>query len=264
VLQTATTLSSAGGALQLSINANTTVNIQGQSLTVSAEASPPAAPANNKLVNAYNFGPNDTTFNPPLTLTLKYDAASLPQNVTESNLYVAYWTGSLWSGLSSVVDTQNKIVTAQVGHFTVFALLGTVGTAAPPKPASFAVSDLKVTPTSMKTGEQVTITATVTNSGGSQGSYKAVLEINGADEAEKELTLDPQQAKEVTFTVSKNTAGNYSVAIGSQSGSFAVSSQTPAQTTSKSPFSSVGIIVLALGGLLVIILIIIIARKLAS
>ncbi len=264
VLQTATTLSSPNGRVQLSISTNTTVNIQGQSLTVSVESTPPAAPPNNKLVNAYTFGPSGTTLNPPLTMTLKYDATTLPLEVPESDLYIAYWTGSVWSGLSSTVDTQNKTVSAQVSHFSVFAILGKTSETAPPPAASFSISDLKITPTSVKTGEQVTITATITNNGTAAGSYKAVLEINGADEAEKELTLAPEQAKEVTFTVSKNTDGDYSVAIGSQSGSFAVSSEAPAQATGKSPLPSISIIILAAAGLLVIILIIVIARKLSS
>jgi hypothetical protein len=264
VLESTTTLSSADGAVQLSLKANTTITIQGQSLTVTTEATPPSPPPNTKVVAAYKLSPSETTFKPAIVLSLKYDPAALPAGVKEAGLFIAYWDGSKWSALSSTADTQAKTMTAQVSHFSVFAILGMVGGAAAPKPASFAISDLKVSPSSVTPGETVTIAAAVTNSGGSQGSYKAVLEINGADEAEKELTLDPQQAKEVTFTVSKNTAGNYSVAIGNQSGSFAVSSETPAQTTSKSPFSSVVIIALALGGLLVIILIIIIARKLAA
>jgi hypothetical protein len=264
VLSTATTLSSADSGVQLSLDVNTTVTIQGQSLVVTAEETPPTPPPNAKLVNAYNLEPNNTTFSPAITLTLKYDPAILPQEVTESNLYIAFWTGTAWTELLSVVNTQNKTVSAQVSHFTIFALLGkTSETPTPPPPsAGFSVSNLKINPTSVNPGKRVTITATITNDSDSKDSYKVVLKINGANEAEKEVTLKPKEAKKVSFTISKETTGNYSVTIGDQSGSFKVNE--PTTRTGNSLLSLVGTITLALGGLLVIIFAIIFARKLVS
>jgi hypothetical protein len=150
-------------------------------------------------------------------------------------------------------------MTAQVSHFSTFAVLGMVGKAVPPKPASFAVSDLKVSPSSVTPGETVTIAAAVTNSGDSQGSYTVVLKVNGVVEAENEVTLDPEKTEVVTFTVSKESAGSYSVAIDGKSSSFKVSEA--GTTTSKLPLPPIGVIVLALGGLLIIILIVVMARR---
>ncbi|MBM3119538.1 MAG: hypothetical protein FJ006_08340 [Chloroflexi bacterium] len=263
VLSTATTLSSADSGVQLSLNANTTVTIQGQSLTVVTEAAPPATPANAKLINAYNLGPNNTTFSPAITLTLKYDSASLPQGVTESDLYIAFWAGTAWTEMLSVVNTQNKTVSAQVSHFTIFALLGrTSETPTPPPPAGFSVSDLKISPTSVNPGKRVTITATITNDSDSKGSYNVVLKINGANEAEKEVPLKSKEAKKVSFTVSKEAIGDYDVMVGDQSSSFKVNEL--AARTGKSLLSIVGTIALALGGLFVIIFAIIFARRLVA
>ena len=259
VLTSPAVLASADGKVQLGLNANTTINIQGQSLTVSAEPSAPATPANVKLVNAYNFGPDNTSFDPAINLTFKYDLAALPSGVTESNLYIGFWNGSSWTNLPYKVNTEAKTVTAEVRHFTIMALLGKVNSAPPPAPASFTITDLKIKPTSIKPGEQVTITVTVTNSGGSQGSYKAVLKINDIDKAEQQITLGPKEKQEVTFTTSKETAGSYDVTIGDTSGSFKVSMPNTAPPSKKLPSFVFGGI--AVGVLLIIFLIIVLLRR---
>ena len=46
------------------------------------------------------------------------------------------------------------------------------------KPAVFSVSDLTIEPREVATGELFTISVTVTNTGGSQGSHDAILYIN--------------------------------------------------------------------------------------
>jgi hypothetical protein len=150
-------------------------------------------------------------------------------------------------------------MTAQVSHFSTFAVLGMVGKAVPPKPASFAVSKLKVSPTSVKPGEQVTITATVTNSGGTAGSYKAVLKINGVDEAEQQVTLGTKEKQEITFTTSTETAGSYDVNVGDTSGSFKVSMPDTVSPAKKWSWPLVGGI--AGGVLLIIFLIIVLLRR---
>ncbi len=128
------------GKVQFNFAAHTITNIQGQSLTVTAETSPPAPPSDAKLVSAYDFSPNGSTFSPDISLTLKYDAASLPEGVTESNLQIAFWNGTAWSDLPSTVDTQNQTVSTQVSHFTIFAILGSIGTGQAAAPAGFSIS----------------------------------------------------------------------------------------------------------------------------
>jgi len=258
VLGSATTLSSPDGKVQLSFNANTAINIQGQSLTITKETSPPSLPADTSLIAAYNFSPDNATFEPPLTLTLKYDLAALPTGVAESGLFIAYWDGSKWSAVSSNVDTQTKIMMVQISHFSTFAILGMAGNRAAPAPASFTVSDLKVSPTSVKPGEQVTITVTVANNGGTEGSYNAVLKINDVDEAQKQVTLGPKGKQEITFTTSQETIGNYSVAIAGESSSFKVSA--PGQAA-RSNWSWLLIGGIAAGILLIVFIIIVLLRR---
>lgn len=258
LLSSQTTLSSPDGRVQLGLKANTTISLQGQSLTVTAEATPPAVPSNAMLISAYDLLPNGTNFNPAITLTLKYTTAGLPQGVHESNLYIAFWTGSNWAPVSSTVDTQNKIVTAEVSHFTVFALLGEITQTTAPA-ASFTVSRLNINPANVKPGDKVNVTASINNIGNAEGSYRAVLSVNGINEAEKQINLAPQKSQDVTFSVTKNAVGQYEIVIGDQRGTFAVSQ--PAAPSGKSGLSTTAILVLAVGVLIIIILIIAIARK---
>jgi len=241
--------------VQLSFQANTTVNIQGQSLTATSVQSPPTPPANTNLIAAYELGPSNSSFNPALTLTLKYDEASLPAGVQESNLYIAYWDGSQWTALASTLHDQANIVTAQVAHFSTFAILGTVGQTKPPKSASFTVSDLSVMPASVAPGQKVTITATVNNTGESQGSYLVVLKLNGVEEASLEVTLGPAKSTNVTFKTSEVTPGSHTVIVGEKTAGFTVTGKTQ----EASPSSSLPLPIIAAGGLIVILLIIIIA-----
>lgn len=256
VLASATTLASADGAVKLSLRANTTVTIQGTSLSVSAEPTPPSPPSGARLIAAYKFSPSGTSFSPAATLTLKYDPTTLPAGIPESALYISRWDGSSWSRLPSTVDTVAKTVSAEVSHFSIYAILGESGAAPPPapapSPASFSVTDLKVAPVTVKPGETVTITATVTNSGGSAGTYRAVLEINGTAEAEKEIALDAGKTTAISFTITRDKAGGYQVSIADRSASFeVVAPETAKRTPGTQEWLVIGALII---GVLVIVL----------
>jgi subtilase family serine protease len=129
------------------------------------------------------------------------------------------------------------------GEHTIYinGLLGTCEVKAPPPapapvpavapaPPSFAVSDLSVAPSEVKLTEQVTISAVVTNTRGSEGSYTVVLQINGAEEARKEVTLGAGKSETVTFIISKDTEGSYTVNIDGTAGQFVVVPPPPTPT----------------------------------
>jgi len=95
-------------------------------------------------------------------------------------------------------------------------------TAAAPAPASFTVSNLSVTASEVEPSEQVTISAVVANTGGSEGSYTVILKINSVEEASKEVTLGPDKSETVTFTISRDTEASYTVNIDGEVGRFTV------------------------------------------
>ena len=265
-LPSATKLSSADGKLSISLADNTTVSLPSGSrqITVLQLASPPTAPTGVKLVEAYAFTPDNTTFTPAAMLTVKYDAAGLPSDVPEAGLYLALSENSSWTPLASIVNTQAKTVAAELSHLSIYGLLGKV-TAAPPAPSAtapvsisaFSTSDLTVSPESANPGQQVSVAVRVVNGGTGEASKTVILKINGQDEAQKNVTLATGKSQMVSFNVSKAEPGKYTVSVDGQSASFTVKESTKAP----SDMSILIMAVIIAGGLLVIILFIILIMR---
>jgi FtsP/CotA-like multicopper oxidase with cupredoxin domain len=75
------------------------------------------------IVVGYEFGPNGATFSPAINLTLKFDPKLLPPGVKPENLKTAMFDGSQWVTLDSQVDLASNSVSAQVPHFSSYALV---------------------------------------------------------------------------------------------------------------------------------------------
>jgi hypothetical protein len=107
------------------------------SLTAKSNDSPPGPPEGSNIIGlAYDFGPDGATFQPAITFTWSYDPATLPEGVAAKNLVIAYYdaTAKKWIEVAGEVDTANNKVTANVTHFTTYAMLGTVTPAPAPAP----------------------------------------------------------------------------------------------------------------------------------
>jgi hypothetical protein len=140
--------------------------------------------------------------------------------VNASDLYIAFWDGSVWKGLTSTVDTQANTVKAEADHLSYFALIGKLPP--PPAPARFTVSNLAVTPGTCKPDEEVTISARVSNTGGTTGQCEVLLTINGVKESTKSVSVDAGTSLLVKFTVSKSTPNTYKVDVNGVTASFVV------------------------------------------
>ncbi len=92
----------------------------------------------------------------------------------------------------------------------------------------FSVSNLTISPNQVKAGQPVTISALITNSGNETGRYSLVLRINGIVEGITELTLQPGASQAASFTVVKETGGEYYAEIDGLMGSFTVIPLAPA------------------------------------
>ncbi|MCK4331245.1 MAG: hypothetical protein KAW81_01695, partial [Dehalococcoidia bacterium] len=89
--------------------------------------------------------------------------------------------------------------------------------------ADIKVTSVTISPDSVKEGETVTITATVTNTGDAPGSHTLVLKIDNEVEATKEIVdLAADASQTVTFTVTKDVAGDYIVDLNGFPGYFTV------------------------------------------
>ncbi|MFC2060796.1 hypothetical protein ACFLTZ_06935, partial [Chloroflexota bacterium] len=106
------------------------------------------------------------------------------------------------------------------------------------------ISSLSVTPNQVKPAEEVAISAVVTNSGGSKGTYTAILKVNGKEEARKEVTVDAGISQKVSFSVSKDIAATYEVDINGLTGSFVVKKEavvSPKPTPTPTPTPTPGL-----------------------
>ncbi len=89
--------------------------------------------------------------------------------------------------------------------------------------AEFNITGVTVSPDSVKEGETVTITATVTNTGDVEGSYTLVLKINNEIEREEVIEdLASGSSETVTFTVTRDMADDYIVDLNGSPGHFTV------------------------------------------
>ena len=103
-------------------------------------------------------------------------------------------------------------VDGQRGAFTVARRL----------PAAFNVSNLTITPERVKQGEPITISTIISNSGETTGNYSVVLRIKGIAESIEEVELGPGRSQKVVFTITKDAAGFYPVALENLTGKFVV------------------------------------------
>ncbi len=223
------------GTLTLTVSEGTIALDKDDSPLISLEAeidtSPPPPPEDTNIIGlAYNFGPDGATFDPPITLTRSYDLNDIPEGVAEEDLVLAWYNEATnrWVELDGIVDTSNNTITAAIEHFTTFAIIGVVippepvAPAIAPAPAAFTSSSLSISPVEVDIGDEVTIGLLVANTGGKSGSYTVTLKIDGVVVETKEVTVSAGFSKEVTFAISKDIAGTYSVDVNGLTDSFTV------------------------------------------
>ena len=89
-------------------------------------------------------------------------------------------------------------------------------------PAILKLSDLKLNMEQANPGEEIVVTALLSNTGGSPGNYIAEIKINGIAEQAEKLILPPGVNYNLAFKIIKNDPGAYTVAIGDLTTKFTV------------------------------------------
>jgi PKD repeat protein len=191
--------------------------------------------------------PTDSIFfDAAVGMQLDYNPDALPENTT--GVGIAGWNEEThqWEFLPQATGRVAGVgtATADVMHFSTFAVLATTGEAvseapaavitpavpAGSRPATFAGSNLQIEPAVerlwgpltfiTRTGNSVTITAIVENVGNESGIYVAELMLNGKVVGSQDVSLAGGEQKQVRFVVSRIAAGDYRVQIGELSGAF--------------------------------------------
>ena len=110
-----------------------------------------------------------------------------------------------------------------------------------PDVGALVVSDLSITPSTVETGDPVTITVEVSNDGLLQFSEGITLRVDGSSVESEILTLMPGETETVTWTVSEATAGTYSVEVNGLTDSFTVEEPEPAPAPANIVYHSVAV-----------------------
>lgn len=100
----------------------------------------------------------------------------------------------------------------------IFATMAACSTwiSAPPQPispAEFEVGPITLEPPVVMVGDTPTITVPVKNVGEIAGTYTAVILVDGQEAGRKEVTVNPGSIQDVSFQLSKITAGSYKLEI---------------------------------------------------
>ena len=79
-----------------------------------------------------------------------------------------------------------------------------------------------IAPPEVTAGETVSVTAGVKNIGGSEDVYTAILSVDGAEVEREDVTVTPEVIEKIAFSLVRDEAGTYQVAIGGRSASLIV------------------------------------------
>jgi len=145
---------------------------------------------------------------------------------------MAYWDGSAWIDLEGpfTINEAAHTISTTIYHFTMFTAIENVS------PAAFVATGLAISPDELEIGQEAVIVFTLTNTGDLSGAYELVLEVNGTAEETLTANLDGHESIEVTFTLSWDTAGTYTISVAGLSGTVTVNA-LPATPTSTPTFT---------------------------
>jgi transglutaminase-like putative cysteine protease len=88
--------------------------------------------------------------------------------------------------------------------------------------AKFTVSDLCINPAEVRAGDEVTVTADITNTGECEGTFHAELMLDGNRVDSHHVIVAPGATHEVNFTLLIEEPGTYGIELGSLSGTLSV------------------------------------------
>lgn len=205
-------------------------------------------------LNGYinDSAPCSIVFDKPAEFTLSYDPGWLPENTT-TILITSYDPEYGWTELEpaySEVAQANKM-TVLLNHTSIFAIFAKIG----PSPAEFKLSGLAINPAQTEVGEPVTISVTVQNTSQLEGSYTLTLKIDGEIEQSQTIILAAEESRQVSFTVTKDKPGTYTIDLDGLIGEFTVLAFPPSVPAASPPWVSTYWWVILLATLIIALLV---------
>ena len=106
--------------------------------------------------------------------------------------------------------------------------------------ADVTVTEVTVSPESVEVGENVTITATVKNTGNTTENVTVVFKVNEEEVKSANVTVEANATETVECAVAEDEAGTYNVTVDNKSASFTVTAPTtPTPTPTTSPTATI-------------------------
>ncbi len=120
---TITVIGSAGGTVTSS-DGKVVITIPAGALSADTQISIRINTASGSLGTPYTFAPEGITFNKPVTVTISYADADIPDGASDDSILLAkQYNGYFWRALAhSMVDSNAKTVSAQVIGFSTYGL----------------------------------------------------------------------------------------------------------------------------------------------
>jgi len=156
----------------------------------------------------------------PIYIEVHYTNTQI-SGLDESTFALYYYANGAWNLCSNTgVDTANNFVWAYLTRVEAAGSPLTIGKM--PTAAQFKLSSLSVTPAQVNIGASIAVQVSVANIGDLEGSTTVDLYINAVKEQSKPVTLAGGASTTVLFSVTKTTAGSYTVKVGDLTGSLTV------------------------------------------
>lgn len=92
---------------------------------------------------------------------------------------------------------------------------------------SFEALSLDITPPNITTGEKATIEVEIRNNDTKEATYNVPLMVNGVADDRRSITLAPGETKLLTFMLTKNHPGTYSISVGRRESTVVVEKPLP-------------------------------------
>jgi len=89
-------------------------------------------------------------------------------------------------------------------------------------PARFEVSNLRISPSSVKVGDHSTISVDIKNTGAQPGTHEVMLKVNSQVIESKTVALDPGESTTVSFSYAPSREGTYTIEVDGLTGFLVV------------------------------------------
>jgi len=183
---------------------------------------PPPAPDGMEIITPaydivgyiYSTAAPSIFFDQPVKLTLSFNPEWLPENIC--SIFIGWYDPEQgWTELELASDgtAEARTISSWINHASIFAILVELEPAEP-APEKFELEYTVFSTAQVQTGEPVTVSVIIQNTGELSGTYTLDLEINDRIEQTREVVLAGGESTQISFIIVKDEPGVYDITVG--------------------------------------------------